>query len=137
MKPHQFSLHAQVHRIEYKQRNGLTRFCSYCGSVHPADLAAAIQTAGATLSPSDQKYGWPHKFYVEGAPGMIKFYSEHLLDATDAEREVIGAASGLRIEFGTDNQGSVKWSRYEAKSAMETPPGDAVPDAKPETPEGV
>ena len=74
------------------------RTCSYCGSIHPEDLAAEIIPAGACLgcgavgfgahysrlleaaepqehpydpggaypSWADQKYGWPHKFYVEG-----------------------------------------------------------------------
>lgn len=38
------------------------RTCSFCGSIHPADLAAetAWQAGWA-----DQKYGWPHKFYVD------------------------------------------------------------------------
>lgn len=43
------------------------RSCSYCGSIHPEDLLAAIK-AGATLGGSDWKYGWPHKFYVEHIP---------------------------------------------------------------------
>jgi hypothetical protein len=43
------------------------RSCSYCGSVHPEDLLAFL-TAGATLHGADWKYGWPHKFYVEGIP---------------------------------------------------------------------
>lgn len=41
------------------------RTCDFCGSMHPEDLLAALQ-AGATLSVSDFKYGWPHKFYVSG-----------------------------------------------------------------------
>lgn len=52
------------------------RRCSYCGSIHPADLAAdadsikpiAILTEHAGreiyVDWSDRKYGWPHKFYV-------------------------------------------------------------------------
>jgi hypothetical protein len=38
------------------------RRCSYCGSVHPADLAAE---PAWRASWADQKYGWPHKFYVD------------------------------------------------------------------------
>lgn len=41
--------------------------CSYCGSMHPAELAAAIG-AGATVHWADFKYGWPHKLYVDGIP---------------------------------------------------------------------
>jgi hypothetical protein len=37
------------------------RRCSYCGSLHPADLAAA----GGRVDWADQKYGWPHKFYID------------------------------------------------------------------------
>lgn len=43
------------------------RSCSYCGSMHPLDLVAALE-AGASLGGSDWKYGWPHKFYVSGIP---------------------------------------------------------------------
>lgn len=46
------------------------RTCSYCGSIHPGDLVKALE-AGATLGGSDWKYGWPHKFYVEGIPNPI------------------------------------------------------------------
>lgn len=37
------------------------RTCSYCGSIHPEDLAAE---AAWTAEWADAKYGWPHKFYV-------------------------------------------------------------------------
>lgn len=42
------------------------RRCSYCGCVHPDDLAEAIDArqAGAPAW-ADRKYGWPHKFYVD------------------------------------------------------------------------
>lgn len=40
------------------------RTCSYCGSMHPEDLLAALQ-AGSRLGGSDWKYGWPHKFYID------------------------------------------------------------------------
>lgn len=43
------------------------RSCSYCGSIHPEDLIKLLK-AGATLHGADWKYGWPHKFYVEGIP---------------------------------------------------------------------
>lgn len=38
------------------------RTCSFCGSIHPDDLAAE-QTWRAEWA--DRKYGWPHKFYVD------------------------------------------------------------------------
>ncbi|MGY6019618.1 hypothetical protein [Streptomyces spinosirectus] len=37
------------------------RTCSYCGSIHPEDLAAEANWAAEW---ADRKYGWPHKFYV-------------------------------------------------------------------------
>lgn len=43
------------------------RTCSYCGSINPSDLLDALK-AGARLQATDWKYGWPHKFYVEGIP---------------------------------------------------------------------
>jgi len=43
------------------------RRCSYCGSIHPEDLIRLLGE-GATLNGADWKYGWPHKFYVEGVP---------------------------------------------------------------------
>jgi hypothetical protein len=45
------------------------RTCSYCGSIHPEDLYRHLTApAGAELHGADWKYGWPHKFYVEGIP---------------------------------------------------------------------
>jgi hypothetical protein len=56
------------------------RTCSYCGSIHPKDLyrhlsgwPVGIQEslhASGPLGGSDWKYGWPHKFYVEGLPNL-------------------------------------------------------------------
>lgn len=65
------------------------RSCSYCGSLHPADLLLWVEQRGAKLELADMKYGWPHKFYIRyesqrpagGAP--IKFYNEHLMEIAD------------------------------------------------------
>lgn len=38
------------------------RTCSYCGSINPEDLVAEPQWQANW---ADQKYGWPHKFYVD------------------------------------------------------------------------
>lgn len=48
-------------------RVGRLRCCSYCGSMHPTDVAAAIK-AGAQGEWADRKYGWPHKAYFDGVP---------------------------------------------------------------------
>lgn len=37
------------------------RTCSYCGSIHPEDLAAESDWRAEW---ADRKYGWPHKFYI-------------------------------------------------------------------------
>lgn len=63
------------HRSEWRRRPADERqpqgepfrVCSYCGSIHPEDLLAALD-AGAELHGSDWKYGWPHKFYIENIP---------------------------------------------------------------------
>lgn len=41
------------------------RQCSYCGSMHPEDFFNALKN-GARPDMADWKYGWPHKFYVNG-----------------------------------------------------------------------
>lgn len=46
------------------------RTCSYCGSIHPEDLYKYLSEGIAELGGSDWKYGWPHKFYVEGIPNI-------------------------------------------------------------------
>lgn len=66
---------AQAPDLVAGRTTGRLRGCSWCGSMHPADLAAAIR-AGATGSWADFKYGWPHKWYVDGVPnphaGMLE-----------------------------------------------------------------
>jgi len=100
--------------------------CGYCGSMHPTELAEAL-AAGAHLEMADQKYGWPHKFYVDGAPNRFagemeirsgrheagvftpgpaepakatahgKFYTVHLLDATPEEKAAIERHMGIHL----------------------------------------
>jgi hypothetical protein len=74
------------------RRGDYFRTCSFCGCIHPEDLAPEIAPPGpcricgqvgweacfrsrpehpydpgsAYASWADRKYGWPHKFYVEG-----------------------------------------------------------------------
>ena len=50
-----------------KYWTGRLRSCGYCGSMHPADVVAAI-LAGAKGEWADMKYGWPHKAYFYGIP---------------------------------------------------------------------
>lgn len=46
---------------------GRLRGCSYCGSMAPWDLLEALR-AGARAHEADRKYGWPHKYYIDGVP---------------------------------------------------------------------
>lgn len=46
------------------------RTCSFCGSGHPADVVRAL-AAGAKFCAADWKYGWPHKFYLDGIQNPI------------------------------------------------------------------
>lgn len=100
---------------EYGQSEPFRR-CHYCGSIHPEDLVRLIE-GGATLHGADWKYGWPHKFYVQGIPNLTpgvparrgsstyagvttpimgespttltaKFYNEHLMDKGYAPAEL-------------------------------------------------
>jgi hypothetical protein len=128
-----------------KLGGGTLRHCEHCGSMHPADVVAAIK-AGARGEIADMKYGWPHKVYFHDVPnphkglpasrsgasqpqeGYIKagernylappqpepattwgkFYTIHLQDATDDEREVIENYLNLRFTF---KDGGVSWHR--------------------------
>jgi len=63
--------HDLVHRGEAERWGGWSwrapsrgehyHTCSYCGSIHPEDLAAEPDWQAEWADP---KYGWPHKFYV-------------------------------------------------------------------------
>lgn len=78
------------------------RTCSYCGSIHPEDLVKAIE-AGAKLGGSDWKYGWPHKFYVEGIPntnaGNLVTVSSHSLAGGNEPSDEQRAAAGWTWEL--------------------------------------
>jgi hypothetical protein len=45
-----------------------------------------------------------------------KFYTEHLLDATQEERDVIERAMGLRFTFHGNTEGRVSWRAYEPET---------------------
>ena len=59
--------------------------CSHCGSIDVASVLVMLVSRGTRYSGSDWKYGWPHKFYLEGEFGHQKFYASHLTEATDDE----------------------------------------------------
>lgn len=93
--------------------------CDWCGSISPWDLARLIRTERIGLDSADQKYGWPHKFYLRPhvlhAP--VKFYTIHLEDATPEDRDVIERAIGYHFEFTKVGPGrtDVRWRLYGSK----------------------
>ncbi len=80
---------------------GRLRGCGYCGSMHPADLVAALN-AGATLDPADRKYGWPHKFYVNKVPNPHAGMPESRSSTSHPKQEEIDAGKWIEIPDGFD-----------------------------------
>lgn len=174
-------------KYDDRQRTtGRMRSCSYCGSMHPADIAGAIK-AGAVGHWADWKYGWPHKAYFGGVPnphaGLMetrgggsvsredqlpadaivtkretiertnpldtrppdtrirfreqprpaaalssqeKFYTVHLIDATDADRAVIEQHLGLHFTFENGTEGRVSWVPWANHVQAHAHPGDTI-----------
>jgi hypothetical protein len=86
------------------------RTCKYCGSIHPEDLVNAL-AAGAKLGGSDWKYGWPHKFYIDGIPNsqagnMVSRESGNRAEMTDEER-------AYKDQQYADRGGRVEWKKTE------------------------
>lgn len=112
------------------------RTCYYCGGIHPEDLLNFLK-AGASPHGSDWKYGWPHKFYIDGIPNPIageqvkvgsrgndpimgaapqhvfaKWYNEHLQDAGFDDEAFAALTEALKasgIEFSRDPDGRIKY----------------------------
>jgi hypothetical protein len=81
------------------------RRCSYCGSVHPEDVAATFRfKAGATADWADRKYGWPHKFYI------------HISNPDPAAIFCVGSASGgTRTDEELEDEGYIPLSKLNAE----------------------
>lgn len=78
---------------------GRLRSCEYCGSMHPADVAAAIR-AGAKGEWADRKYGWPHKAYFDGIPNPHAGLLESTMSRTNPPQEEIDAGKWIEIPTG-------------------------------------
>lgn len=94
------------------------RTCSYCGSMHPEDLLAALK-AGATLGGADWKYGWPHKFYVQDIPNAnqgkpVSYISGSVRPADKARLEEQYAGRDIRFE---EDEGWLRYRVYEIEGA--------------------
>jgi hypothetical protein len=68
----------------YRDGEAGTKHCSYCGSISVADAIRFLKTPGTRFSGADQKYGWPHKVYIEPpnpeADKIVEIGSESLPD---------------------------------------------------------
>lgn len=80
---------------------GSLRSCSYCGSMHPADLAEAIR-AGAKGHWADFKYGWPHKAYIDGVPNPHVGLLESRMSMSHPPQAEIDAGKWIQIPDGFD-----------------------------------
>lgn len=106
------------------------RTCSFCGSVHPEDLAADI-AGGAVIRAewADMKYGWPHKLYIDLVPrdpGLLHV-SGHVTgsaapdrgpwvaagDLTGEQRQIVAAGGWLRR--GEEPSG---WYQFTPKTTL-------------------
>jgi len=85
-----------------EQSAGRLRACSYCGSMHPADVAAAIR-AGAHGEWADWKYGWPHKAYFEGIPNPHAGMPESRVHRSDPPPEA-ETDKWRRVQRGFNSQ---------------------------------
>ncbi len=77
------------------------RTCSYCGSIHPEDLLRFLEQAGHTLGGADWKYGWPHKFYLQGG-AFGKWYNNHLLDEGFDDEARASLITAIYIKSGIE-----------------------------------
>lgn len=79
---------------------GRLRSCEYCGSMHPHDVAEALK-AGATIARADNKYGWPHKFYISDIPnphaGLLEHYTS---TSTRPKQEDIDSGDWVELPTG-------------------------------------
>jgi hypothetical protein len=105
------------------------RTCSYCGSIHPADLldltageefAWQRQTTGqdgqpqerSTVEWADWKYGYPHKLYIDlPKSDRAKFYSRHLIDHREMVPEFNSRFGHLGVVVDADPVRGLGWRR--------------------------
>lgn len=118
---------------------GRLKGCSYCGSMHPAELATAIR-AGATMSLADMKYGWPHKAYVRGVPnphaGMLESLSSKshpteqekasgaYIEVPDGFDRTTGAAVKRWVAAGTPAPATVGHAKFYTLHLQDASPED-------------
>lgn len=81
--------------------------CKYCGSLTPEEALRLIKHPLTSIVLADQKYGFPHKFYIDSMEGIKKFYSKHLYDADEETftllRGVLEKKGKVYFEMNADN----------------------------------
>lgn len=90
---------------------GHLRSCGYCGSMHPADVAAAIRE-GATGHLADRKYGWPHKAYFDGVPNPHAGLPQSTSTYSHPPQADIDSGKVVQVPNGYDSatgQPKTKW----------------------------
>lgn len=97
--------------IQAGRTTGHLKTCSYCGSMHPADLAAAIR-AGATGSFADWKYGWPHKAYFDGIPNPHAGMLESRCSKSHPTQQEIDSGAFIQVPDGFDPRTGKPVSRW-------------------------
>lgn len=109
--------------IQAGRTTGRLRSCQYCGSMHPADVAAAIR-AGAMGHWADFKYGWPHKAYFDGIPnphaGMLESRHSH----SSPPQAQIDAGKWIKVPTGrfseTTGEPTFSWHKPGQPAAATT-----------------
>ena len=94
---------AQGPDLDSGRTTGSLRGCGYCGSMHPADLAAAIRN-GAQAHWADFKYGWPHKAYVDGIQNPHVGMLESRCSTSNPPQAEIDAGKWVRMPTGEFSQ---------------------------------
>ena len=109
-----------------RRLKGKPRCCAYCGSLHPADVVAAIK-AGARGSWADMKYSWPHKAYFDGIPNPHAGMLECVNSANCKYREDwIQTGDGMWREPGRPAPATFMWKFYTLHLLDATPEERAV-----------
>ena len=90
------------------------RTCSYCRSIHPADLLSKLQ-ADPEIRLADMRFGWPSKFYTGHGD---KFHSAHLLDAAPPVfNELCQHLMRTGVEFSRDAVGALYYQTHLLRAA--------------------
>lgn len=93
---------------------GRLRACGYCGSMHPADVVAAIK-GGAKLHFADMKYGWPHKVYLDDVPNPHAGTLESRSSMSNPPQDQIDAGKWVQVPCGySQSNGEPLYSWYAA-----------------------